>query len=190
MSNEKDSYDEIIDVSTLPTLSEVKYKKKIDIYKKFNSTNVIPKNGVVLFLGTTGSSYKYDSIVQITALKYKNFEQIDFIDIDATIDLKEALQNFLEFLEDNPIVWHSNFKRNFIGKALKDNNFDMIQNEFFTTITKSKELLFAIPYYGLYHLADYFEIPVDYNEQPNTKEINTCFKLLLKLHKLELEIYS
>lgn len=190
MSNEKASSNEIIDVFDLPTLSEIRSKKNKDIYSSYNSINDIPENGIVLFLATNGKSFKYNSIIRITALKYENFQKIDYLDLYDITNLKDAIKIFLDFIEDYPIVWHTNEKRNFIGKALKENGFDMIQNEFFITMKKAKELLFAVPGYGLYQLADFFKIHIDYTESLNDKKINTCFKLLLELHKLELEIYS
>lgn len=158
--NDSNSFSISLSVEDLPNLEGIikKYnsEKEVDSYKVYNSITEIPKNGIVLFLDTTGDSYKRDSIFRITALKYRNFKQIDyfdtyinigneitainecFMDIDFNAlsnapNIKDVLNDFIYFIEDYPIVWHTNFKRSFIGKSLKDNNLEMIENNFFTT---------------------------------------------------------
>ncbi len=213
--NDSNSFSISLSVEDLPNLEGIikKYnsEKEVDSYKVYNSITEIPKNGIVLFLDTTGDSYKRDSIFRITALKYRNFKQIDyfdtyinigneitainecFMDIDFNAlsnapNIKDVLNDFIYFIEDYPIVWHTNFKRSFIGKSLKDNNLEMIENNFFTTIKKARELVPELKHYGLNDLVNYFDIYVDNSESYNNREIFTCFQLVLELHEIESNI--
>lgn len=149
------------------TLNSIKYPEinyNNSIFKN-NKIYSFKKDYIVFDLETTGLDCIKDKIIEIAAIKYKNYNQIDSfhflvnprIEISDKItkltgitndDVKNAetiekiLPKFVEFIEDYPLVAHnSSFDLSFIERNLKLSNMKLINNKNIDTLFLSRKYI-------------------------------------------------
>lgn len=137
---------------------------------------------VVFDIETTGLNKDTDFIIEIGALKYKNNILVDEFSclINPNISLPQIitditgikdgdlmgkdtidiiLPNFVEFIEDLPLIAHNNsFDLGFINKNLNDLNLNELNNINIDTLELAKKYLPQMYNYKLETLKKYFNI--------------------------------
>lgn len=188
--------------STAERMYQDEYDKNdFEIY----TTDKIPCDGVVVHVDTTGLDCYKDSILKISAIKFKDFSVIDsfekLVKFDGYISEKSksihhieesdlvnaphiafVLNDFIEFLGDNTIICHTDFDMRFINQALFENGFQELENEVLLTINLSKSLIPYLSSYSLDTLSERFDLDYDFNYH---NKVAKCFSLLLYLEELK-----
>ncbi len=169
---------------------------------KINSQK-LPENCVIVDIETTGFSAYNDSIIEIGALKIKGDKIIEefsslvkptkqispFIQKLTGITPKMVenapcvdcvLENFLAFVENNPIVGHNiSFDLRFINQKLTCLN-KTLNNPSFDTIFFSKKAFLNLESYKLTSLAKYLNIDSK-NAHRALKDCYITFELMQKI---------
>ena len=157
--------------------------------KEFNTGKRIVKyvpDYVVFDLETTGTNYKNDSIIEISAVKAKNgtvtdtFSTLvnpqcpipyyatrvngitDEIVEDAPL-LSDVLPQFLEFISDSVLIGHNihAFDLRFIYKAARELLQTEVANDYLDTLYMARQCLPQLPHHKLTDLAQYFQIDTE-----------------------------
>lgn len=138
----------------------------------------------VLDIETTSlDSWFNDEILEISAIKVRNKEEVEYfseiIRINNEVgyyttkltgitnemvknegkELVDALQEFKEFLGDDIIVGHNvNFDINYIYDSMEENLGEYLSNDFVDTLRLSRRLLPMMEHHKLDNLIDYFNL--------------------------------
>lgn len=155
-----------------------------------------PRDYVVFDLETTGLSPKNSKIIEIGALKYKNFELVDefsylinpeepipdFITsltgiTDNMVKDKETidtiLPKFLDFIDGLPVIGHNiNFDISFIKYYAKLLNLNMNHTGVFDTLNLSRKVFKETPNHKLQTLKEYMNL--EYDSHRATDDCFTC----------------
>lgn len=137
---------------------------------------------VVFDLETTGFDPKTAKIIEIGALKYKNNELIEELSIlvnpeceipdvitmitgiddelvKNAITIEEALPQFIQFIEDLPLVAHnSNFDLSFIEENINRLHLAMITNKNIDTVLLARKYIKGVYNHKLETLKNYFRL--------------------------------
>lgn len=137
---------------------------------------------VVFDLETTGFDPKTAKIIEIGALKYKNNELIEELSIlvnpeceipdvitmitgiddelvKNAITIEEALPQFIQFIEDLPLVAHnSNFDLSFIEENINRFHLAMITNKNIDTVLLARKYIKGVYNHKLETLKNYFRL--------------------------------
>lgn len=144
-----------------------------------------PKDYVVVDVETTGLNPESDSIIEIGAIKYCLGEETErfqaFVKTDAAlssdvtrltgitsedvahgVDIEEALNVFLDFIDYEPLVIHNaQFDLAFLKNALELCDMDEIENTVLDTLQLARKRLPSLSSHKLEVLARYFDIDCD-----------------------------
>ena len=134
---------------------------------------------VVFDLETTGFDPKTARIIEIGALKYKNNELVEELSIlvnpeceipdvitgiddelvKNAITIEEALPQFIQFIEDLPLVAHnSNFDLSFIEENINRLELPMITNKNIDTVYLARKYIKGVFNHKLETLKNYFRL--------------------------------
>ena len=137
---------------------------------------------VVFDLETTGFDPKTARIIEIGALKYKNNELVEELSIlvnpeceipdvitmitgiddelvKNAITIEEALPQFIQFIEDLPLVAHnSNFDLSFIEENINRLELPMITNKNIDTVYLARKYIKGVFNHKLVTLKNYFRL--------------------------------
>lgn len=137
---------------------------------------------VVFDLETTGFDPKTARIIEIGALKYKNNELVEELSIlvnpeceipdvitmitgiddelvKNAITIEEALPQFIQFIEDLPLVAHnSNFDLSFIEENINRLELPMITNKNIDTVYLARKCIKGVFNHKLETLKNYFRL--------------------------------
>lgn len=137
---------------------------------------------VVFDLETTGFDPKTARIIEIGALKYKNNELVEELSIlvnpeceipdvitmitgiddelvKNAITIEEALPQFIQFIEDLPLVVHnSNFDLSFIEENINRLELPMITNKNIDTVYLARKYIKGVFNHKLETLKNYFRL--------------------------------
>ena len=190
--------------------------KSIELTNRNNKgKNLItfPKEYAVIDIETTGISPKYDSIIELSALKIKDNSIVDTFTslvnpgfkIDSFITeltgitnemlqesnkIEKILPDFLNFIGDSLLVGHNiNFDINFIYDNCITLFNKSLQNDFIDTMRISKRILKELPHHKLSDLANFYNISYDgaHRALNDCKITQDCF---IKLQDSILKEYS
>ena len=190
--------------------------KSIEVTNRNNKgKNLItfPKEYAVIDIETTGLSPKYDSIIELSALKIKDNSIVDTFTslvnpgfkIDSFITeltgitnemlqesnkIEKILPDFLNFIGDSLLVGHNiNFDINFIYDNCITLFNKSLQNDFIDTMRISKRILKELPHHKLSDLANFYNISYDgaHRALNDCKITQDCF---IKLQDSILKEYS
>jgi len=150
--------------------------------KKGHNSLSFPKEYVVIDIETTGLSPSHDSIIELSALRIKDYKAVDKFSslvnpgfkINAFIEqltgitnemlhsasyIEDVLPFFIEFVGESHIVGHNvNFDINFIyDTCIKILNKPFC-NDFTDTLYLSKKILKNLPHHRLSDLSKYYQI--------------------------------
>lgn len=152
---------------------------------KGNSTLKFADNYTVIDIETTGLSPRWDSIIELSAVKVENnviisqFSELvnpgfpipEFITnltgisnemVENCPPISDVLPDFLKFVKNSLIVGHNvNFDINFIYDNASDYLDEHFPNDFVDTMRLGRRLIDGLPHYKLQNLAEYFN--VDYS---------------------------
>lgn len=157
------------------TLNSIKYPKinyNNTIYKN-NKIYSFKKNYIVFDLETTGLDCIKDKIIEIAAIKYKNYKKVDSFhylvnprtkisdkitkltgittnDVVNADTIENVLPKFIDFIEDYPLVAHnSSFDLEFIERNLKLSNIKLINNKNIDTLFLARKYIKCLKNYKL-----------------------------------------
>lgn len=163
-------------------------------------------NYVLVDIETTGLSPKENDIIEIGAIKVKQNKIIDKYESLIRIDYKlnpfitrltgitdnmlkegkeinEALQEFLQFTEDNIIMGHNvNFDINFIYDKCERYLDTYLKNDFIDTMRIAKKVLQDVPNYKLGTLAKKFDINYE-NAHRGLTDVEITYEVYNKLRE-------
>lgn len=165
------------------------------------------KDFIVADLETTGLSSKKNEIIEIGAIKVKDFRKIDSMDIflkpenpvPAVItnltgitndmllngyNLVEGIKKFVDFVEDYPIVFHNaKFDMGFLNIASNKLYGKDLENHCLDTLVLSRKLVSNVKDYKLGTLADYFNISYD-GAHRSLRDCQITFEVYKNLNKI------
>lgn len=165
------------------------------------------KDFIVADLETTGLSSKKNEIIEIGAIKVKDFRKIDSMDIflkpenpvpavitnltgitnDMLLDgynLVEGIKKFVDFVEDYPIVFHNaKFDMGFLNIASNKLYGKDLENDCLDTLVLSRKLVSNVKDYKLGTLADYFNISYD-GAHRSLRDCQITFEVYKNLNKI------
>ncbi len=157
------------------TLNSIKYPEinyNNSIYKN-NKIYSFKKNYIVFDLETTGLNCIKDKIIEIAAIKYKNYKMVDSFhylinprteisnkiteltgittnDVKNADTIENVLPKFIDFIEDYPLVAHnSSFDLGFIERNLKLSNIKLINNKNIDTLFLARKYIKCLKNYKL-----------------------------------------
>lgn len=143
-----------------------------------------PENYVVIDIETTGLDPKNDSIIEIGAIRYKNFLETErfssFVALDSDLDpfitsltgitndmlldapnIESVIVDFYNFIGDDILIGHNvHFDINFLYDSLFAATKTPLQNDFVDTMQLAKKYLPTLPSHKLSILVDYYHIDV------------------------------
>jgi CRISPR-associated protein Cas2 len=182
-----------------------KLRKAKQFAQKKQKGNFSPQTYVVIDIETTGLSVAEDEIIEIGALliedgnikgKFqsliKTSKQIsssieDLTGISNEIlyiegrELVDVMQEFLEFVNDLPVISHNaNFDFSFIRAACQRCKLPLFSNNCIDTLLLAQRLIDDVQDYKLTTLLDYFKI----NTQGSHRSINDCISTHILYTKL------
>ena len=160
------------------------YSNKPERTAKGKSIIDFPDNYIIIDTETTGLDPRFDSIIEISAIKVSNNQIIDtfsslinpgfIIDefitektgitnnmLQSAPQAKEIIPKFYSFVKNSILIGHNvNFDINFIYDALQC--FDMkFNNNFIDTLRFARRLLPDLKHHRLQDIAEYFNINTD-----------------------------
>lgn len=165
-------------------------------------------NFVVIDIETTGFSPRYNSIIEISALKIRNNKVIssyntlikdtssDFklpdnivnlTGIDSTsledgISIDTAIDEFSDFIGTDVIIGHNvNFDINFLYDAMLKSCNSKLNNDFIDTLKLSKRLIKDLKHHGLWDLIEHFNIDVSTHH----RALADCYSTLKIFYELK-----
>lgn len=165
------------------------------------------KDFIVADLETTGLSSKKNEIIEIGAIKVKDFRKIDSMDIflkpenpvpavitnltgitnDMLLDgynLVEGIKKFVDFVEDYPIVFHNaKFDMGFLNIASNKLYGKDLESHCLDTLVLSRKLVSNVKDYKLGTLADYFNISYD-GAHRSLRDCQITFEVYKNLNKI------
>lgn len=149
---------------------------------ELNKEKKLVNDYVVFDLETTGLNYWEHKIIEIGALKYRNNELVAELSILINPEceipevitnitgitasdlinkptIKEALPEFIEFIEDLPLIAHnSSFDLGFIEENIKQLGLPMIKNTNIDTVELARKYIPRVYNYKLTTLKNYFKL--------------------------------
>ena len=165
-------------------------------------------NYTVLDIETTSLDSFYGEILEISAIKVRDKEEVDtFSQLIKTKEdigyfttqltgitnemvlkdgkeLVDVLQNFKDFLGKDIIVGHNvNFDINFIYDSMKENSDEYLTNDFVDTLRISRRVLPNLKHHKLDTLIDYFNL----TKRNEHRALNDCVltnQVYIELEKL------
>lgn len=174
-----------------------------------------PENYTIVDIETTGLDTKYDSIIEIAAIKVRNEDVIDtfttlvnppYIDLTdfpeitdltgITQDMlndapseQEAITKFFNFLGDDIVVGHNvNFDINFLYDSLY-NTDKYLKNNFIDTLRFARKLLPELKHHRLSDVAIFFAVDTT-NAHRALKDCEITLQCYEHLKQLALEKYG
>ncbi len=161
---------------------------------------------IILDLETTGLSARYDEIIEFGAIKYRDGNVVDTIQmfINPKIDIpyfisnktninnqmvenspsfKEVAKTITDFIGDGVIVAHNaSFDFHFLNESLRKNNLPELNNNVIDTLGLSRNLLTDRRYFSLGRVAKFYGIT--YEDDAAHRADYDCEVLLRVLIKL------
>ncbi len=192
---------------------EIIDKNKLNREHKGESLIKIEKDYTIIDIETTGLDPKYDSIIEIGALKIRNNEIIDsfktLIYTDNYIDefiteltgitnemIKNAplidtvLVKFLDFIDDDILVGHNvNFDINFLYDSCLKNLNKYLTNDFIDTMRLSRKLNKELKHNRLVDLIKFYNIDID-NQHRALDDCSSTYKIFLKIQESIIQKYT
>nr|WP_313898474.1 PolC-type DNA polymerase III [Lederbergia sp. NSJ-179] len=159
---------------------------------------------------TTGLSVNHNKIIEIGAIKCRSGKEIDrfstFVDpqekipyhiteltnitdqmVKGALDIKDALEKFLVFIEDSVLVAHNaSFDMGFIRKLAKELKHQDIRNPVIDTLEFARFLFPEMKNHRLNTLANKFKVPLDNHHRAIDDSIalsKILFSLLIEAKK-------
>lgn len=200
-------------LKVLDTCPWVYIIKKMSSRNKGKSLVTFPADYVVLDIETTGLDTRYDSIIELSAVKVSGDTVLDtfttlinpqrpldefivaFTGItDAMLEdapvIDEALNGFIEFVGDSVIVGHNvNFDINFIYDNYKRITSKDFTNDFVDTLRLARFILKDLGHHRLGDLVDYFNLGYTV-EHRGLSDTHLTLAVLLELEKMAIAEYG
>ena len=170
------------------------------VYLKTKENHIKDQVFCIVDIETTASTPKKGQIIELAAIKFKNgqiieeyqslancnyipkkVQEITGINLDmlnGAPNIKEVLEEFKLFLEDDVFVAHSvSFDYNFISESFKKYDLGELLNRRLCTIELAKRIIVA-PKYGLKTLKEYLNLKIDDHHRAYSDALSTT--LILK----------
>lgn len=177
--------------------------------KKRKSLLDFPNNYIIIDLETTGLSSIYDSIIEITAIRYVNHNPVDnfstLIKIDEELDsyiteltgitnemlinkgmdITEAMNILRQFINnDDILIGHNlNFDLKFLDKYIA------LPNDYIDTLRLSRKILKNLKHHRLIDVANYYNVDCTDNHRAE-KDCMITNSILIELEKDVLSQYD
>lgn len=180
---------------------------------KGKSLVTFPASYTVLDIETTGLDTRYDSIIELSAIRVSGDSVIDtfttLVNPERPLDdfivaftgitdamlqnaptIDTALSSFVEFVGDSVIVGHNvNFDINFIYDNYKQIADKELANDFVDTLRLARFLLKDLHHHRLSDLVDYFNLGYAV-EHRGLSDANLTLAILLELQKTAIAEYG
>ena len=166
-----------------------------------------PPDLTIVDLETTGLDPEKDAIIEIGALKVRDYQEVSsfhaLIRLDNAlpesisqltgltepmlraegIDLRRVLEELLQFIEADPLLIHNAaFDMGFLQKSLSNCGLPAIRNKVLDTCMLARKAFIHVPNYRLSTLAEYYHIeqPVRHRALPDCKTTLEVYRSMVQ----------
>lgn len=168
------------------------------------STIALPDDYVVVDLETTGLDPKYDDIIEISAIKFRNGIELDSFNQLVSIDycvpyyitdltgitddmlrgcphIEEAIKDFYNFIGEDIIIGHNiNFDVHFLAHALKLYMSKDFTNQYVDTMRIARKLFPSFEHHRLSDIAAHYSISYEgaHRSKVDCDITNACYRCM------------